>query len=78
MFLSCLPLHGFCSDGCEESSGHACVIVCPVCSNNVVLPAASFSFIAQPILMSSFLSSYSFSYKNPTRLGFKRPPVLSA
>ena len=71
MFLSCLPLHGFCSDDCAKSTNHACELVCPTCAHMVVLPAAYRSMAADPILITSFLFSYSFSYENPTRLGLK-------
>lgn len=78
MVVSTLPIHGYCSDEEESSTEHVCVMVCPTCAHNIVVPAQEGIVLSNVTLSSVYFSTYRFTYENPTRLGFKRPPVLSA
>jgi hypothetical protein len=73
--VSVIPLEAFCHDEhCKEAST-ACSIDCHhAVSHNVVIPAQQ-SAVFVTGGAESFLS-YQLTYKNPTLLSLKKPPIV--
>lgn len=76
VFVSFLPLDGFCSDQhMDVEQGHHCVLVCHTC-HQMVSPETSLQAFS-PEQSSTVAFNYAFRYQAPVLEQTHRPPIVS-